>query len=64
MEPREYLSKDWEDGSSATGGIFYRAFDLIKFIEKVEEQKGKVVCIKFDDSNNCEFLYQPKEIQS
>ncbi|HII15697.1 MAG TPA: hypothetical protein HA362_05275 [Nanoarchaeota archaeon] len=45
----------------ATGGIFYRAFDLVQFIGKVEEQRGKVVAIKFDGSYNMELITEDKK---
>ena len=46
----------WKDGVDAIckGGIFYRAFDLVKFLEKVEadtENGGEVVGLKFDGNN-------------
>lgn len=45
----------------AKGGIYYRAFDLINFIQKVEETKGKVVGIKFDGDSNIELIYEGGE---
>jgi hypothetical protein len=46
----------WKDGVDAIckGGIFIRAFDLVKFLEKVEadtENGGEVVGLKFDGNN-------------
>jgi hypothetical protein len=46
----------WKDGVDAicNGGLFYRAFDLVKFLEKVEadtENGGEVVGLKFDGNN-------------
>ena len=42
----------WKDGfeGDAEGGIFFRSFDLNKFIKKVEETE-EVVGIKFDGNN-------------
>jgi len=45
----------WKDGVDGEfkGGIFYRAFDLVKFLEKVEADSngGEVVGLKFDGNN-------------
>jgi hypothetical protein len=45
----------WKDGVDAIckGGIFYRAFDLVKFLEKIEadNEGGEVVGLKFDGNN-------------
>lgn len=42
----------WKDGfdGNAKGGIFFRSFDLNKFIKKVEGT-GELVGIKFDGNN-------------
>ena len=42
----------WKDGfeGDAKGGIFFRSFDLNKFIKKVEETE-ELVGIKFDGNN-------------
>ena len=44
----------WKDGfdGEAKGGIYFRSFDLNKFIEKVEIEEGKeVVGIQFEGNN-------------
>jgi hypothetical protein len=43
----------WKDGftGKCEGGYYYRAFDIRKFIEKVEETKGEVVGLQFEDNN-------------
>ena len=48
----------WKDGweGEAKGGIYFRAFDLNKFINNLEIKGESVVGIKFDDSNNIEFI--------
>jgi len=50
------------------GGIFWRGFELVQFIERVEQQKGKVVGIRFIKapdrkgmSYNVEFLIAEKK---
>ena len=52
----------WLDGwkGKAKGGVYWWAFDLIKFMNKVEKKLGKVVAIKFDGSNNAELIYEVK----
>lgn len=57
---RSFLSEEWIDGDDAIGGIYYRAFDLIQFMKKVEETKGRVLGITFDDSWNIELIFKPK----
>jgi hypothetical protein len=42
----------WKDGfnGEAEGGVYFRSFDLNKFIKKLEE-KDEVVGIKFEGNN-------------
>ena len=51
----------WLDGfeGKAKGGIFFRSFDLNKFIQKVEksDNNGKVVGLKFE-GNNIELIVE------
>ncbi len=51
----------WIDGYSGEvmGGIWFRSFDLNKFIKEIEATQGKVVGIKFVD-NNCELMVEKK----
>ena len=35
----------------ARGGYYFRAFDLIKFMELVEKEEGEVVGLCFEDNN-------------
>ena len=53
----------WLDGfdGMAEGGLYFRAFDLIKFINKIEDSHGKVVGINFDGSNNLEVIFDTNE---
>jgi hypothetical protein len=54
----------WKDGfeGNAKGGLMFRAFDLNKFIDKVQEEHGEeVVGIVFDDSNNVELIIKVKD---
>ena len=38
-------------GDNARGGIYFRAFDLVKFIKLVEKEEGEVVGLCFEDNN-------------
>ena len=48
----------WKDNfhGEGKGGLIYRAFDLNKFVTKIEELGDEIVGIRFDDSNNIEFI--------
>ncbi|MBU2638336.1 MAG: hypothetical protein KJ955_05155 [Nanoarchaeota archaeon] len=63
MAENKKTGEFWLDSfnGNTKGGIFFRAFDLVQFIENVEKQKGKVVCIKFDGSYNIELITEEKE---
>ncbi len=56
-----FWKEDFTDGE-AKGGFFIRAFDLKKFLEKVEaaENGGEVVGLRFSD-NNLEVIIKPKD---
>ena len=43
----------WKDGfeGHATGGYFFRSFDLNKFFQLVEKEEGEVVGLEFEDNN-------------
>ena len=43
----------WLQGfdGAASGGYYFRAFDLIKFMKLVEEEEGEVVGLCFEDNN-------------
>ena len=38
-------------GEKASGGYYFRAFDLIKFMKLVEKEEGEVVGLEFEDNN-------------
>ncbi len=44
----------WKDGfeGKATGGYYFRAFDLVKFFKRLNDDDKEVVGLEFDDSNN------------
>ena len=43
----------WLQGfdGAALGGYYFRAFDLIKFMELVEKEEGEIVGLCFEDNN-------------
>ena len=38
-------------GDNARGGIYFRAFDLVKFMKLVEKEEGEVVGLCFEGNN-------------
>jgi hypothetical protein len=48
----------WKDGfeGECNGGLYFRAFDMMKFVNRVQSEGQEIVAIKFDDSNNLEFI--------
>ena len=43
----------WVDSfnGKASGGYYFRAFDLVKFMKLVEKEEGEVVGLEFDCNN-------------
>ena len=43
----------WVDNfnGKASGGYYFRAFDLVKFMKLVEKEEGEVVGLEFDGNN-------------
>ena len=54
----------WVDNfnGKARGGIYFRAFDLIKFMKLVEKEEGEVVGLCFED-NNVDIIIKKDEEQ-
>ena len=52
----------WKDGfkGHATGGYFFRSFDLNKFFQLVEKEEGEVVGIQLE-GNNIELIIKKDE---
>ena len=48
----------WKDGfeGECRGGLYFRAFDMMKFVDRIQSEGQEIVAIKFDDSNNLEFI--------
>ena len=40
-----------KDGVKFRGGIYFRSFDLNKFIQRVEKEEGEVVGLCFEGNN-------------
>ena len=51
MEESTFFWKDGFEGK-ASGGYYFRAFDLKKFFKRLEDNGKEVVALEFDDSNN------------
>lgn len=59
-EERTFWAEDCEC-DEAIGGIFFKgAYDLIRFIQKVNMTKGKVVGLSIDNSNKIELFIDAK----
>ena len=58
FEDQVFWKEGFED-DNAQGGLFFRSFDLNKFIKKVEDDGTEVVGIKFED-NNLELIVKEK----
>ena len=43
----------WLQGfdGAASGGYYFRAFDLVKFMKLVGKEEGQVVGLEFEDNN-------------
>ena len=55
----------WKEGfeGEAHGGLMFRAFDMMKFVNRVQSEGQEIVAIKFDDSNNLEFIVGKKKVE-
>ena len=52
----------WVDNfnGKASGGYYFRAFDLVKFMKLVEKEEGEVVGLCFED-NNVDIIIKKRE---
>ena len=48
----------WKDGfeGKATGGYYFRAFDLVQFFKRLKDDGKEVVGLEFDGSNNVNII--------
>ena len=51
----------WRDGfeGKASGGYYFRAFDLVKFFKRLEDSGKEVVGLEFD-GNNVDVIVESK----
>ena len=51
----------WRDGfeGKASGGYYFRAFDLVKFFKRLEDDGKEVVGLEFD-GNNVDVIVESK----
>lgn len=71
MSKNNYLNEGeseifWLDNfnGEAQGGLYWRGFDLINFLERCKKQGIKIVGIKIDDSYNIEFIRKKEEMEN
>ena len=52
----------WKEGfeGKATGGYYFRVFDLVEFINKLENKEGEVIGLEFE-GNNVQAIINPKK---
>jgi len=53
----------WRDGfeGEARGGMFYRSMGIGRFIADCESKGYTMAAVRFDQSNNCEFIFVKSE---
>ena len=51
MEKKIFWSDKASPNGKYRGGIYFRAFDLVKFMKLVEKEEGEVVGLEFEDNN-------------
>lgn len=63
MKEYIYWRDDMPTDIKVQGGMYYRSMGVGKFIVACENKGYKMVGVKFDESNNCEFLFiKPAEM--
>ena len=52
----------WKDGfeGKASGGYYFRAFELKRFFDRLNTSGKEVVGLEFDDSNNVNVIVSEK----
>ena len=53
----------WKDGfeGKASGGYYFRAFELVKFFKRLKADGKEVVALEFDNSNNVNVIVSQTE---
>ena len=59
MKKKIFWLDEFKDGK-ARGGLYFRAFDLVKFMKLVEKEEGEVVGLCFE-GNNVDVIIKEKE---
>ena len=59
MEESTFFWKDGFEGE-ASGGYYFRAFELVKFFKRLKADGKEVVALEFDDSNNVNVIVSKK----
>lgn len=59
MEEYTYWREEALKDGETQDGIYYRSMGIGKFIKECEDKGYKMLGIKFDDSNTCEFFFIP-----
>jgi hypothetical protein len=59
MKEYIYWRDDAPEEAPIQGGMFFRSMKMGKFIKECEDKGYKMMGIKFDESNNCEFIFIP-----
>lgn len=57
MEDYTFWKEEAQEESDIQDGMYYRAMGIGKFIKECEDKGYKMLGIKFDESNNCEFFF-------
>tara|TARA_R100001530_G_scaffold60523_1_gene43735 strand:+ start:174 stop:374 length:201 start_codon:yes stop_codon:yes gene_type:complete len=51
FEEKIFWKEGLKDSDEVRGGIYFRSFDLNKFMKLVEKEEGEVVGLEFEDNN-------------
>tara|TARA_R100000951_G_C2504600_1_gene138479 strand:- start:337 stop:534 length:198 start_codon:yes stop_codon:yes gene_type:complete len=51
FEEKVFWKDGLKDSDEVKGGIYFRSFELNKFIKLVEKEEGEVVGLEFEDNN-------------
>jgi len=51
FEEKVFWKEGLKDNDEVKGGIYFRSFELNKFIKLVEKEEGEVVGLEFEDNN-------------
>ena len=63
FETKVFWKEGLEDDEEVRGGIYFRSFDLNKFMKLVEKEEGEVVGIQFE-GNNVELIIKKHKLNT